>query len=177
MPLPLEKRSEVVKTIFNDILFIADYFEVDVGEKLKDEISHKIKSIKKNNQYFELIEIIVDTVFEKIIKNKLAHYEKEIDYAVNYIEFNLTKKIALDSVAEYMNISPHYFSKLFKKEMGISCMEYIINLRMKQAQKLLKTTNATVNEIARQVGYSDQGYFSRLFKQRLGISPSSVRDY
>ncbi len=83
---------------------------------------------------------------------------------------------ALDEVIRQMPFHYDYIRKLFKKEIGVSPLEYITRLRMRSAEMLLTTmwTNEyTVSEIARMCGYDDALYFSRVFKKYFGCSPSS----
>ena len=83
---------------------------------------------------------------------------------------------ALDEVIRGMPFHYDYLRKLFKKEMGMSPLEYMTELRMKTAEKLLTamwTNEYTVSEIAQMCGYDDALYFSRVFKKYYGCSPSN----
>lgn len=84
-------------------------------------------------------------------------------------------RCTLKSVAERVNFSPVYFSALFKQTMGIGFSEFLINARMRAACVRLAISALPVNEIADACGFSDHAYFSRRFKQQLGISPSDWR--
>lgn len=83
---------------------------------------------------------------------------------------------ALDEVIREMPFHYDYLRKLFKKEMGMSPLEYMTDLRMKAAEKLLTamwTNEYSISEIAQMCGYEDSLYFSRVFKKRFGCAPSS----
>lgn len=98
--------------------------------------------------------------------NKIALATKE------YLEAHYTEDISLEDVAEQVNISPQYFSKLIKKTTGLNFIDWLSMLRVKKAKELFNTTNLTVKEVCFMVGYKDPNYFSRIFKKRIGITPS-----
>ena len=78
-------------------------------------------------------------------------------------------------MAEYTNVSSFYLSKLFKEEKGVTFINFITDKRLEEAQKLLKETNLSIKEITAKIGYNDQNYFSRIFKNKYGITPSEAR--
>ena len=84
--------------------------------------------------------------------------------------------IGLEQVAEYLNLSTFYLSKLFKEEKGCNFIAYVTDLRLEKAKKLLVDSSLIIKEIAQNVGYNDQNYFSKAFKQKYGLSPSEFRD-
>ena len=95
--------------------------------------------------------------------------------AKRYIEQNYTRQISLEEVAAQVGLSSAYFSKLFKSELGVGYAEYLTEVRLEHAKRLLLDSNGSVKEIAAQVGYLDDKYFSKLFKKQTGIKPSEFR--
>jgi two-component system response regulator YesN len=89
-----------------------------------------------------------------------------------YLELHFAEDISLEDVAEQVNISPQYFSKLIKKTTGFNFIDWLSMLRVKKAKELLTNSNYTVKEVCFMVGYKDPNYFSRIFKKRIGITPS-----
>ena len=81
----------------------------------------------------------------------------------------------LDVVATHANISPCYFSVLFKKEVGSTFIEYLTNLRINKAKDLLAQGNLRNYEISYHVGYDNPTYFSTLFKRYTGMSPTAYQ--
>lgn len=91
-----------------------------------------------------------------------------INQALNFINYHYTEKISLDDVAEELNVSKHYLSSIFKKETGENMSFFINKLRIDKAKQLLLESDIKIKEVFEQVGYSDQQYFSKVFKKITG---------
>ena len=99
-----------------------------------------------------------------------------IEEAMRYIRENYSRDISLDEVSQEVNISPYYFSKLFKDSTDQNFIEYLTNLRMEKARELLLTTESSMKEICVAVGYADPNYFSRIFKKNTGVTPTEYKE-
>ncbi len=95
--------------------------------------------------------------------------------AMSYIRRHFTEKVSLEDVATEVALSPTYFSRLFKEEAGQSFKIYLNDLRIGEARNLLGETTLPLIEIAARVGFEDQSYFSRVFRNVVGISPGRFR--
>lgn len=93
--------------------------------------------------------------------------------AIEYIAENYNKHISNDELATVAGLSTAYFRKLFKEVMGEYPMNYIKAIKMKKAQKMLKSDYSSITDIAYSLGYNNVYEFSRDFKKRMGLSPSS----
>lgn len=98
-----------------------------------------------------------------------------IDRAKEYIMTHYQKDISLDDVSREVDISPYYFSKLFKEATGDNFIEYLTNLRIDKAKDLLDNTELSMKEICVQVGYANPNYFSRIFKKNVGVTPTEYK--
>ena len=99
-----------------------------------------------------------------------------VEKIIDYFEDHYADKISLDQIAENMYLSPFYISRIFKAETGDTPIRYLINIRLEHAWEILKENpEISIQEAASRVGYEDAYHFSKLFKKKFGISPSSVK--
>jgi len=103
---------------------------------------------------------------------KINTTQKTIFEIIGYINNNYAEEISLEKISEQYFLSTYYFSRTFKEITGFHFIEYMNNVRIKEAKKLLLDTNLTVNEIATFVGFKSSTHFGRVFKQIEGVSPS-----
>lgn len=102
-------------------------------------------------------------------KNKL------IDNIMDYLQENYQKQISNQDIAQKFNYHPNYINKLFLDYTGLALREYIINLRIKKSIELLNHSHKTISEIGKEVGFENCYYFSRIFKEKVGFSPSKIK--
>lgn len=105
-------------------------------------------------------------------QNSIDYSNHIVRATKEYLEQHYADDISLEDMAEHVNISPQYFSKLIKKTTGFNFIDWLSMLRVKKAKELLNNSNLTVKEVCFMVGYKDPNYFSRIFKKRIGITPS-----
>ena len=105
-----------------------------------------------------------------------AQINETIGKALEYLHENYKKYVTLDEVSRFVNISPYYFSKIFKEEVGFNFIDYLTRIRREKAKQLLNNKELSVKEICLEVGYNDPNYFSRLFKKQEGITPTDFRE-
>lgn len=91
------------------------------------------------------------------------------------IESNLTGELSLSATAEELGLNPAYVSRLFKQTTGQTFMEYVTAVRIERSKALLTRTELKVGDIGREVGYSQDYYFIRLFKEHTGVTPGEYR--
>lgn len=100
---------------------------------------------------------------------------EEICRAMTYIRQNCTNKLTLQEVAEYIYLTPTYFSRLFKQETGMAFSDYMNTVRVDAAKELLLNHKLSLVDIASFAGFDDQSYFCRVFKRYTGVSPKQYR--
>ncbi len=102
--------------------------------------------------------------------------ESTVSRACKYIQENFRKELSLDDVSKEVNVSPYYFSKLFKEEVGENFIDYLTALRINNAKELLRRPVLSIREAGMQSGYADPNYFSRIFKKQTGMTPREFRE-
>lgn len=113
--------------------------------------------------------------YEKIVNTEKEQIKKPMTLAKEYIDHHFSEILSLEIVGNIIGLNASYLSSQFKKEMGISFIDYVNMVRIREAQKLLLRTDDNLNTIAEKVGFSDAKYFSRMFKKETGIKPSDYR--
>ena len=93
-----------------------------------------------------------------------------------YLAVHYSEKLKLQDIADQFHLSVKYFCKIFKEETGETFVSYLTELRLKEAEKLLKTTELKTYEIAERTGFSDYHHFCKTFKKVTGKTPSDIRD-
>ncbi len=101
---------------------------------------------------------------------------KEVLEVKSFVQAHYGEKLSVAQIAEMVNMSESRFAHVFKKETGISFWEYVNQVRMDQAEKLLKETDMRIGDIAERIGMDNPNYFSSQFKKRKGKSPLAYRN-
>ena len=121
--------------------------------------------------------IILNVLCRKaFVQNQsLKNYSPLVRRTLNYINFNLSKSLSLKILAEEFNVIPNYLSTIFKKEVNVSLTDYINSQRINLAIKLLNTSDMQIQDIAWYVGINDVNYFTKLFKKKIGYTPTQYK--
>ncbi|WP_282036821.1 AraC family transcriptional regulator [Saccharicrinis aurantiacus] len=98
-----------------------------------------------------------------------------IGKSILYMKNNIQNKISLDELAENVALSASYYSSEFKRRTGKSPIDYLTNLRIQEACQLLDHTSLRIKEIAIKIGFDDPFYFSRVFRNIMGVSPKKYK--
>lgn len=153
------------------------FMQFQLNEYLGKNI-FSLESISK----FKTIEQLKNWIFnvlksmnELMLKDNLPEKRDVIEEAKEYIRKNFDQDISLNDISERFFINPSYFSQLFKKKTGKTYQNYLIEVRVARAKKLLDETDLKIYEICSLVGYSDANHFNRVFERVEGVKPSEYR--
>ena len=150
------------------------HIEFDTYADVFTEAVHHCRSLHYS-QNFEILKSLINELlffYEKEAMDRLLH----VTPLQQYVESKFCDpNFSITEIAEAYHVSPSRMSTLFKKEMGVGFMEYVLKMRLEKAQELLRTTELSVDEISLQVGYLASTSFSRKFKQETGLTPSQYR--
>jgi len=108
------------------------------------------------------------------IRKDHPHADKLL-LSIRRLHEHYASKIVAADLASMFGFSPKYFGTIFKKATGLTVSEYLLNIRLDHAKRLLSTTTLSIEEIGEKVGLSDSYYFSKVFKKREGIPPGQYR--
>lgn len=190
--LPYYSESISKKMTFQGIYFYAK-------KDNPDDFFHTFQHIRncKNlyNKFENIYKLFASNQFGKKLSSKKALYDilnhimqkkmhEQNDFAVyysiknaiEYIENNYTNNdISISFLANLCNITPTYFTYIFKKIFGTTPKDYIINMRMEKAKEYLMYSSYTMNEVSEKLGYSNPAYFSSAFKKIYGVAPTEFK--
>jgi AraC family transcriptional activator of pobA len=107
--------------------------------------------------------------------NSVSRKCKDIEYIKAYIEQYSNQKINFGQLAKISGYNYDYFRHIFKQRFGISPQDYLIEVRLENAKRLLKGTKLTCTEIAYNCGFSSSAQMSLLFKRKIGVSPLAYK--
>lgn len=114
--------------------------------------------------------------WESETKDRLMNIDEGIiPDALKYIESHYNENISMDEVAKNVNISYHYFSKMFKQQTGKSFTDYLTDLRIEKSMFMLEKTQKSIKDISLELGYNDSNYFCKIFKRITGLTPTEYR--
>lgn len=139
--------------------YLAEIMSMQDERKLKQWFLHKIV-----------------TACQNVATKKQEKQTSIIGMAQEYIDTYYEKDISLDNVSKHLNISPYYFSKLFKDKTGENFIEYLTRVRIESAKQLIRDSNASMKEICSRSGFQDPNYFSRIFKRYVGLTPTEFKE-
>lgn len=123
----------------------------------------------------ELLEPILKCLLQCILNNcKMEQFSDIVRNIKQYVANHINEQITLEQISKSLFFSTVYCSSIFKKEMGISIIDYCLNEKIKLAKKLI-IENVELKSIAEQLGFNTYNYFSRTFKKREGITPMQYK--
>ena len=133
---------------------------------------------RRNDHHGEaLAKLFFSLLAPKVPENEpLSAPKRYVKEARRFMDDNYFLGISVTDVARYISVDRKYLCTLFEREMGISTMEYLMNLRLTQAKALLERGDLSVGVVAAAVGYSDSLGFSRIFKKHVGVSPRAYKN-
>lgn len=195
----LEEKNvrEKIKKIFN--LIKTKKFEVDIAKHILLKLNNMLidiinescqdkfiekkyldaeEKIKESDTIFLLEKWqfnILDNYFSDLKSKRSKKYNQIVSKAIKYVHSNYDQDITLEQIAEFVHVSPNYFSKLFKEETGNNFIEWLNRYRIDKSKSILANTDKKCYIIAEEVGYNDYRYFSYNFKKYMEISPRKFR--
>lgn len=173
-------NREILGQLFQDFLqafyVAADRKGLQAHLLFQDEKSVKLyqKAADSVRDFMEwAVHIIEKTASHVEMTDNTDSVVKQVE---RYIGEHLGEELSRTELAEMVCLSPDYLTKMFRQEKGVSLSEYITLQRMKEAQRLLLKTDLSVGDIAWQVGYENVAYFTKVFREKHGVTPAKFRN-
>ena len=168
--------------ILADLIFAVSKLIENLGgniKEIKPEIlqrSYIDSAVQNETQFIQELESILSFVLEYRDSKITGKYSDVILKAKKYIDKNYAdQNTTLAAVAEVVCLSPNHFSTIFSQECKTTFIEYLTNVRIENAKRLMKETDMKGYDIAYECGFSDPHYFSYIFKKNTGLSPREFK--
>lgn len=138
----------------------------------REEAEHAVDFVEMQRLYLRQLLILLRREIEDTpMQSPSNHTYQPIESVAKYISEHYDADLSLSTLAQRFGMSNSYLSRYFKQAMSVSLSEYIMLTRISAAERLLRSTDYTVTEVAIKCGYNDSNYFASIFKQVKGISP------
>lgn len=124
-------------------------------------------------RFLELIVLICRNLVEKTDKRYRTVYD--FGKVLSHMERHFSEPLTLADLAKIANMSTRSFQRKFKEALGAPPVDYLLNVRIREAENLLRQSSKTVTEIAYETGFADGNYFARQFRKRIGLAPGVFR--
>jgi AraC family transcriptional regulator, transcriptional activator for feuABC-ybbA operon len=151
---------------------LKDYYQIDdIFKKLVDNWKAKLPGYEFITK--TLLQQLVIAIYQNIRKqNQNYATSLKVEKIIQYMHKNINNRVTLTELAEIVQLSPAYLSRAFKETTGYSVIEFFNKIKIDKAKELIIEGNKKVKEVAQTLGFTDEFYFSRIFKRIEGISPS-----
>ncbi len=129
-------------------------------------------------QYRAIVSALLKLELLKISENVVedALPARMVEALDSYIAENCADEISNTEIGAIFGYHPFYVSRILKERKGMTLRQYIINYRIKASRRMLEVTSKTVSEIAEQTGFTDSSYFTKIFKNAVGMTPKEYRN-
>ncbi len=133
---------------------------------------NKLPHPNQNEKNEHLLACLLSVLEELAAKQAYSPLTRTV---LDYVHREYRQRITLHEIGQKTFFSPIYCDTVFKRDIGSSIIDYVLTLRVEEAKRLLVEDRADIRQIAEAVGFQDANYFSRVFKKRVGCSPSAYR--
>ena len=151
---------------------------VDINTLLNKnmEYIHKVLAVETQEDICVWISYALDDFIESVYVSQDARKITQLKPAIEYMQNHYDEPLTLADLAKTVHLSVSRFSHLFTEQMGASIVDYLSSVRINHAKRLLLTTDHNCTRICYDVGYNNQSYFTRVFKQLTGLTPRQFRN-
>lgn len=152
---------------------------MEVSEESLFTLEQALQSLKRASNLAQMkyeMKTWLGIIAESIRKERALHNDGPVEQAKLWISHNLHSELTIKSIADRIHMNPTYFCKYFKTQTGETVLDFITKLRLEKAKVLLADRSNRLQDVCDKVGYKDAKYFSKLFKQWIGVNPSQYRE-
>jgi len=151
---------------------------VDINNLLSKNLEYinKVMTIDTQEDICVWISHALDEFIESVYTSQDAKKMSQLKPAIEFMQYNYYQPLTLADVAKAAHLSVSRLAHLFREQMGVTVVDYLTNIRINHAKRMLLTTENNCTRICYEVGYNNQSYFTRVFKQIAGMTPREFRN-
>ncbi len=123
----------------------------------------------------EICHNLIRSIINISVEQETISDRLEVSRAITFIHTHIDEKITVNQIAQEVNMSASHFSRIFKREIGLSPLAYILNTRLDRVKKLLVSSNKTITQIALESGFNSSAYLAAAFMKKYNMRPSSYK--
>ncbi|MDR2631540.1 MAG: AraC family transcriptional regulator [Spirochaetaceae bacterium] len=159
------------------------FFEVGLHNNIVSIFAQILDEARTQQPLYQLkacsgvLALIAEMLTHERRSEQPNYYQKIVEKAKYFMETNVFKAINVPDISEQIGVSPSKLNEIFKTYTSMTPYQYYIHIKIHKAEDLLEQDNVTVKEVAFHLGFEDQYYFSRLFKNKTGVAPSDWKNY
>ncbi|MDR0590064.1 MAG: helix-turn-helix domain-containing protein [Spirochaetaceae bacterium] len=159
------------------------FFDVGIHNDIVTIFERILYEVRTQQPLYQLkacsgiLSLIAEMLTHERRSEQPNYYQKIVEKAKYLMETNIFKAINVSSISEQIGVSSTKLNEIFKIYTSMTPYQYYIHIKIHKAEDLLEQDNVTVKEVAFSLGFEDQYYFSRLFKNKTGIAPSDWKIY
>jgi len=172
----------ITKTFFLELVVMMCRTAVEAGGNPEQLLGTNFKSlstlsgIKSDQELAPWLHQMLDHVMDTISSATGRPSTVPLSAALEFMAEHLGHDISRDDIAKAAHLSPHHFSRLFKRELGMSCNDRLNQMRIERAAELLVQSDLPLARISLVCGFADQSYFTKIFRKHIGETPKAYRD-
>lgn len=161
--------------VIKDLLRCFDKTLISPPESMQEELKGLLKSLAECTRQTDFA-VDLGTLLKKLSKcTPETSYDERISNIIKYINKYFSEIHSIEQIAEQMHISKHHLCRVFKEAMGITMIDYLNNIKIKNACNFLESSDKDILEISQLCGFNSSAYFSNVFKKITGYSPLKYR--
>jgi two-component system, response regulator YesN len=173
VPFPIAK--EIYYSLALVFLHSINVMAENIKWRVDPELLTSMKTHYSWNKVFEYFAEVGRSIIRSRSSEKTAFNRQIVEQVNDYVNSHLHEDVGLISLAERLHFHPSYLARLYKHISGITVGQYIVDMRLQQARRLLSSADTQIGDIAKSLGFASAAYFSKFFKTHAGLTPSDYR--
>lgn len=168
-----EERLDICKSLMPLLGNLLQEIRMTENKTTK-EGSDRLYTVREVTEYYMQS---FEKLHDRLMEQETEGMSRLVQDMIHYIHKNYEQELSLDVLGEIFQMNGVYLGQIFKKEVGVTFLKYLTNVRMEEAKRLLTEENCTVAKTARKVGYYTSQYFARVFARTVGMKPQEYKKW